>query len=101
MPEECWNLGGYNLARKRVHLVGRSSECDVQLDNASVSAKHAVIVFIKRDNFICPMVADLRSTRGTFVNGDKVSSDLLELKAGDELRFGKDTGALTLARGSK
>jgi len=62
--------------------IGRSAECDVTLSDPSVSRAHA-IVEIAGDR---PMVRDLGSTNGTFVNGKRIEAKALH--DGDELRFG-------------
>jgi len=62
-------------------LVGRDPECDVSIDNALLSRKHAKI-YIEGDHL---RVVDLGSANGTFLNGKPIA----EAKAlpGDELRF--------------
>jgi sigma-B regulation protein RsbU (phosphoserine phosphatase) len=49
-------------------VIGRSSECDVPLDVAAVSRRHAVIV-LDRGRFF---VEDLQSRNGTFLNEQRV-----------------------------
>lgn len=64
-------------------LIGRSPECDVFLDDVTVSRRHAEIV---RDGerFV---VRDLGSLNGTFVNRRRIDSVVLE--DDDELQVGK------------
>jgi len=57
--------------------VGRSEESDVFLVDPSVSRTHAVVE---------PVVRDLGSTNGTFVNGERIEAR--GLRDGDELMFG-------------
>lgn len=61
--------------------VGRSLECEVTLNDPSVSRMHAVL-----ETGAEPAVRDLGSTNGTFVNGERVERK--SLRDGDELRFG-------------
>jgi hypothetical protein len=62
--------------------VGRSEESDVFLVDPSVSRAHAMVETAGG----APLVRDLGSTNGTFVNGERVQSR--RLQDGDELRFG-------------
>ncbi|RPI18891.1 MAG: FHA domain-containing protein [Ignavibacteriae bacterium] len=49
-------------------LIGRSSNCDVVIDDIGVSSKHAKL-FVE-NNIV--YIEDLRSLNGTFVNGKKI-----------------------------
>lgn len=62
--------------------IGRGLECDVTLNDPSVSRTHAVVDTEGAE----PTVRDLGSTNGTFVNGARVEA--ARLRDGDELRFG-------------
>lgn len=62
-------------------VVGRATNCDIQLPANSVSRQHAEVQ-LSNDKLV---VRDLNSSNGTFVNRKKVAES--ELKAGDELRF--------------
>lgn len=64
-------------------IVGRSSSCDIVIEDAGVSRRHAEIGR-EAGRFY---VADLGSTNGTYVNGRKVSRQLLA--DGDLVSFGK------------
>jgi len=63
-------------------VIGRSEECDVVLDDPSVSAKHAWI----RPAGGRYVIIDLRSTNGVTLNGHPVNEALL--RDGDRLTFG-------------
>ncbi|HIE10093.1 MAG TPA: FHA domain-containing protein [Kiritimatiellae bacterium] len=63
-------------------VIGRSAECDVVLDDPSVSAKHAWI----RPAGGRYVIIDLRSTNGVTLNGHAVDEALL--RDGDRLTFG-------------
>ena len=62
--------------------VGRISENQLHIPDDSLSSRHAEIIF-ENANFY---VRDLDSTNGTFVNGSKIESAVLN--HGDEVRFG-------------
>ena len=62
--------------------IGRGPECDVTLNDPSVSRAHAVVDTEGAE----PTVRDLGSTNGTFVNGSRVQA--ARLRDGDELRIG-------------
>ena len=64
-------------------LIGRSPECDVFLDDVTVSRRHAELV---RDGETFT-ITDLGSLNGTFVNRKRIES--AELDDGDELQIGK------------
>jgi len=62
-------------------VIGRDPDCDVVIDNAGVSSRHAVIE--KKDGFF--VIMDNGSTNGVFVNGKKV--DQQNLKYWDEIQI--------------
>lgn len=62
--------------------VGRVADNVVQIDDGSVSSKHAELVM---EDGACH-IHDLGSTNGTYVNGDQVTDAIL--RHGDEVRFG-------------
>ena len=64
-------------------LVGRSPECDVFLDDVTVSRRHAELVQ-QGERFT---IRDLGSLNGTFVNHRRVES--VELHDDDEVQVGK------------
>ena len=63
--------------------IGRSPDCDVFLDDVTVSRDHALLV--ERDGRF--FVEDKGSLNGTFVNRRRIDS--AELENGDELQIGK------------
>jgi pSer/pThr/pTyr-binding forkhead associated (FHA) protein len=88
---------GESMLRFRVHLrnqpgrtvdvldgarLGRSSHCEVVLDDTTVSKQHAQI---RLD--VDARIEDMGSTNGTFVNGRRVQEPT-ELKRGDRIALG-------------
>jgi diguanylate cyclase (GGDEF)-like protein len=63
--------------------IGRSPEATITIDSELVSRRHATVMRIA-GKFI---VSDLKSTNGTFVNGEKVGTHALQ--DGDKIRIGK------------
>ena len=63
--------------------VGRSPDCDIFLDDVTVSRNHAVLV--ERDGHF--FIEDQGSLNGTFVNRRRIDNQVLE--NGDELQIGK------------
>ena len=63
--------------------VGRSRECDIAIDDPSVSRRHAEL----RRETQGYAIVDLGSTNGTQVNGEKVSR--AKLQPGDRITLGQ------------
>jgi hypothetical protein len=64
-------------------LIGRSPDCDVFLDDVTVSRRHAEIVHEGDDH----VIRDLGSLNGTFVNRHRIEDSVL--RADDEVQIGK------------
>jgi len=64
-------------------MIGRSPDCEIFLDDVTVSRKHAVL--LRKDGAF--FVEDLGSLNGTFLNRRRIESG--ELADGDELQIGK------------
>jgi type II secretory pathway predicted ATPase ExeA len=71
------NLSGEDVHEKALRqghiLIGRGKMCDIQVDSSTVSRHHALISYTP-DGAI---LADLRSTNGTFVDGRQVGCHTL------------------------
>jgi hypothetical protein len=83
--------GEFPLKAELPVIIGRSSELDMVLVEDMVSRKHARIWW----DHGRPVIEDLGSTNGTFVNGEKVKS--ARLKEGDRILIG--TSILKLVKG--
>jgi two-component system cell cycle response regulator len=62
----------YNLEKNTV-IIGRSSKCDIQVDQESVSRNHAKIINSGEDVVLC----DMGSTNGTYINDELVQEHTL------------------------
>ena len=65
--------GGTYVIDQRVTVIGRSSECDLQLEDANASRRHAEVRRIA-DGY---SLVDLGSTNGTEVNGQRIQETAL------------------------
>lgn len=63
-------------------VVGRVPQCDLQIEDSSVSRRHAEFRRVNDSYDLC----DLGSTNGTFVNGESIKNH--ELRSGDCIKFG-------------
>jgi len=72
----------YPLDKKTI-TIGRSDEFDIQLADSSCSREHSIIQFNDNNQ---PVLKDLNSTNGTFVNGSKITK--INLEDGDKIMFG-------------
>ena len=64
-------------------VLGSSSDCDVQINEAEVASRHAEIRLIDGKSLL---LKDLGSKTGTLLNGEPVTETLLG--SGDEIRIG-------------
>jgi hypothetical protein len=75
--------GEHFLLEKESTTVGRSPDCDVFLDDVTVSRRHAQV--LRSDGRF--VIEDQGSLNGTFVNRRRIESGQLE--DGDEVQIGK------------
>jgi two-component system, cell cycle response regulator len=75
----------YKLTSQEMSI-GRSADCEIQLEDEGVSRRHAKVV--RRDDGSLE-VFDLQSTNGTFCNGERVTSRVLQ--DGDKIQIGTTT----------
>jgi FHA domain/zinc-ribbon domain len=76
--------GEYYTPQSDRTTIGRSPDCNIFLDDVTVSRKHAVL--IEREGEI--LIEDLGSLNGTFVNRKRIDS-ATRLQSGDEVQIGK------------
>ncbi len=63
--------------------IGRDPACDCPLEDKTVSTQHARLIYRQNQWWL----EDLRSTNGTFLNQEQVSSPIV-ITTGDQLRCG-------------
>ncbi|MET1257082.1 FHA domain-containing protein [Aliikangiella maris] len=72
-----------------VVIIGRAKDCDIQIDDQSVSSKHARVV-VEADPYLegasVYFLEDLKSTNGTELNGKKVKRE--KIMDSDMLKIG-------------
>ena len=81
-------------AGQRELVIGRDEDCALVLAGSEVSRRHAVIRLEGR----LPVLSDLESRNGTFVNGRRASAIVLE--SGDVVRIGGWVGVVTRETGA-
>jgi diguanylate cyclase (GGDEF)-like protein len=72
----------FNLDKPSI-IIGRSSKCDIQVDQESISRNHAKLI----NDGKTVEVRDLGSTNGTYVNDDLISET--KLRDGDLIKIGR------------
>jgi pSer/pThr/pTyr-binding forkhead associated (FHA) protein len=70
------------MVGKSGSTIGRNPECDIFLDDITVSRKHATITFDEEFKF-----TDSGSLNGSYVNNERATSS--SLHSGDEIQIGK------------
>ena len=76
----------YKLVKERVSI-GRNRNCQIVINNNTVSKDHAIIEFDEDYN---ATLKDLNSSNGTYVNGERLKFLPVKLKTGDKITFGKE-----------
>ena len=72
----------FTIDRERTSI-GRSPDCDIFLDDVTVSRRHAVVIADSRGT----RIDDLGSLNGSYVNRQRI--DTAQLADGDEIQIGK------------
>jgi hypothetical protein len=67
------------------NIIGRDVNCNITINDSTVSSTHAVILFRSGKYSI----TDQQSSHGTFVNGEDIELEPRYLKDGDIIRLGK------------
>jgi FHA domain len=80
----AWPLGG--LDGKGELVIGRAPDCDVVIQEPSVSSRHATVR--QADKGESCLLTDLDSRNGTFVNARRIEEKASVLFDGDALSFG-------------
>lgn len=83
--------GEYWPLRIGSNSIGRSADCNICLNEATVSDQHAVLVVrqMKNPEKIIASVCDARSTCGTMINGESLGFDQRECFNGDIITIGE------------
>lgn len=83
--------GEYWPLRIGSNSIGRSADCNICLNEATVSDQHAVLVVrqMKNPEKIIASVCDSRSTCGTMINGESLGFDQRECFNGDIITIGE------------
>ncbi|MFJ9346978.1 FHA domain-containing protein [Streptomyces sp. NPDC101237] len=90
------DAGGVHLLHGGRITVGRSADADVPLDDPDVSRLHCAVT-VGADGHV--LVADLRSTNGTALDGARVTDRPVRLVPGALLRIGESALRLTPSGG--
>ena len=76
--------------------LGRDETADIVIDDPGVSRRHSEIRVTTDGPHLVTSIRDLNSTNGTFVNGERVSSQ--RLQDGDRLTIGRTTATFRAGR---
>jgi len=81
---------GYTILKKRETRIGRDSSCEIAIDDARVSRRHANLILdppLKRGEKPTVTLVDNNSMNGVFVNGEDVEGQRM-LRDGDRIHIG-------------
>lgn len=82
------------LNRSKSIVIGRSSQCDIQIKNSHLSGMHLKVKLLEDKRVF---VVDLESTNGSYIDGEKlVAKKPFELKLGSRLVLGSEEVIYTL-----
>jgi hypothetical protein len=79
--------GDYYPLLAAITVLGRDNSADVVLDDPGISRQHTEIRVTSDGPHLIANIRDLGSTNGTFVNGERVTSQ--RLKDGDRINVGR------------
>ncbi len=68
-----------------VVIIGRDPDCTISIDDLYMSAQNTQLWFEDGEWYI----ADMGSTNGTYINGEKMEDEPLILDGGDKIRIGQ------------
>ena len=78
------NTGPLILDAGRRYRCGKSTDCDLVLEEQNVSRVHALLEVVEGEVY----VEDQNSTNGVWINGERVGDDRVKLNDSDEVLFG-------------
>jgi pSer/pThr/pTyr-binding forkhead associated (FHA) protein len=87
-------IGEVILVNVPIFRIGRAKDCHLRSNSSRISRQHCAIHV--QDDVVT--ILDLGSRTGTFVNGERISSQK-ELKGGDELTVGGHSFAVSIQTG--
>jgi two-component system cell cycle response regulator len=79
-------VGEMYMLRKDDVIIGRDSECDIQIRDVGISRRHSKIYKSKGGEIY---IEDLGSTNGTYINGEQIVKK--PLNDGDRVQLGRTT----------
>ena len=80
-----YKIQSFDLKNDEIYI-GRASDNDIQIEDKTVSRNHLKLIRKENEYFI----RDLKSTNGTFVDGEKISSGVeFEISEGMPIGVGK------------
>ncbi|GAA2498476.1 DUF3662 and FHA domain-containing protein [Terrabacter carboxydivorans] len=79
-----------------ITTLGRDETADIVVDDPGVSRRHSEIRVTTDGPHLVTSIRDLNSTNGTFVNGDRISSQ--RLQDGDRLTIGRTSATFRAGR---
>ena len=65
-------------------VIGRDAACDIVIQDNTISRQHAQITYLNGRY----LIADLRSSNGTFINGNRLGASPVPLTEGDRIQLG-------------
>ncbi|MDN5797761.1 MAG: DUF3662 and FHA domain-containing protein [Intrasporangium sp.] len=77
-------------------VIGRDESADIVVDDAGVSRRHSEVRVTNDGPHLVTSIRDLNSTNGTFVNGDRITTQRLE--DGDRITLGRTSATFRAGR---